>query len=119
MLLTGSYFKVGIIAQCSVKDGRRSEFRKYVQIVTLSALFMYSCKTGSAINSYIAHFLSEINEAEVAGKQQIYSTLHIIYIYIFILFHIILFIVINAFYNMKLKIFGCFINSTAIRCRHE
>ena len=31
---TGSHFKVGIIAQCSVKDGRRSESIKYVHFVT-------------------------------------------------------------------------------------
>ena len=30
----GSYFKVGTIAQCSVKDGRRSESIKYVHTVT-------------------------------------------------------------------------------------
>ena len=34
MLYTDSYFKVRIIAQCSVKDGRRSESMKYVHIVT-------------------------------------------------------------------------------------
>ena len=39
---------------------------------TFSVLFMHSRKTGSAITSYIAHFLSEINEEEVAGKRQIY-----------------------------------------------
>ena len=33
---------------------------------------MHSRKTGSTITSYIAHFLSEINEAEVAGKWQFY-----------------------------------------------
>ena len=34
VLFTSSYFKVGIIAQCNVKDGRRSESMKYVHIVT-------------------------------------------------------------------------------------
>ena len=40
-----------------------------------SVLFMHSCITGSTIYPYIAHFLSEINETEVAGKQQTYESL--------------------------------------------
>ena len=38
--------------------------------------------------SYIAHFLSEINEAKVTGKQQIYSLLQVIYIYFYFMSHI-------------------------------
>ena len=49
---------------------------------------MHSRKTGSTIKSYIAHFLSEINEVEVAGKWQIYSFLQVIYIYFHFISHI-------------------------------
>ena len=49
---------------------------------------MHSRKTGSTITSYIAHFLSEINEVEVAGKQQIYSFLQVICIYFHFISHI-------------------------------
>ena len=40
-----------------------------------------------------------------------------LYTYIFILFHI--FIVFIAFYNMKLKVYGIFINLTVIQCRNR
>ena len=39
------------------------------------------------------------------------------YVYTLILFHI--FIVFVAFYNIKLKTCGSFINLMVIRCRHE
>ena len=66
--------------------------------------------------SYIAHFLPEINKVEVAGNGK-FIKLDRLYTYIFILFHI--FIIFNAFYNMKPKIFGCFINLTVILCQNE
>ena len=46
-----------------------------------------------------------------------YITFYGLYTYILILLHI--FIVFIAFYDMKLKICGSFINSTVIRCRHK
>ena len=49
---------------------------------------MHSRKTGSTITSYIAHFLYEINEVEVAGKWQIYSFLQVIYTYFHFISHI-------------------------------
>ena len=66
---------------------------------------MHSLKTGSTIN--LTHFLSEINKAEVTGKQQMYQILQITDIYFHFISHIYRF---HCFLQNETEVFGCFIN---------
>ena len=74
------------IDQAPTFFGHAGELPPHFKISRINTVFMHSRKTRST--SYIAHFLSEINEAQSRWKNGKFTTFYRLQTYIFILCHV-------------------------------